>query len=209
MHRFYTSIILLILLLTSSCKNKGITDMPSFCKWINQSSNGLTQTKNINDLKLAVKYLPPEYLAMKEAVDFNNNASPALYDSLLQLYKKNTTFILTISPENSEGGDVMYRDVFDYKEYKQRVHDLNFDFTSYVSIESGEKLFPAELSNLENTYSLSKERNIYVVFSDSVLLGSKDIDFIFNDEIFNTGISHFTFQTENLKNIPEITIYKN
>ena len=201
--------LLLLLILMSSCSKKEIKDIPSFGEWINQTENGLIRIKKINNLKLSVKYLPPEYLALREVSEVHNSTR-IMYDSLLKLYKKNSTFILNISPEGANGNkDVMYAGVNNYKEYKQRVFDLNFDFSSYVFININDKLYPAKLSNLENTYSISNDRNFYLVFSDSILNTGNDIDFVFDDEIFNTGISHFEFQAKDLKKIPEVNFYKN
>jgi hypothetical protein len=198
---------ILIMLWLASCQDK-IESMKSLYGFINDPDNGLIKTKTIEGIKLTVKYLPAEFLALRETRELETK-NKGTYDSLLNVYKKSHTFMLSIaSQEDTVSNDPMYEGLRDYNEYRERAISMNFNMSDYVSIRTTTQEFAPVLSSMENTYSLRGQRNIYLVFTDESgsgeLMRDNQIDFVFNDDIFQTGINHFVFQQENLQRLPAI-----
>lgn len=201
-------IMLTLAALFTGC-NQGIIDSEkSLFAWMNDEDNGLVITKYVNGIKLTAKYLPPPYLAYKEWVDADKEN--LRYQDVLEGYENNRTFLLTIGPDDREvaGGDVMFYNVLNERDYKQRVKDLNFDIGKYISLNVKNHQLAPKLHTLENTYGLGNHRNIYLVFADDKINGSllteEKLDLKFIDGIFQTGISHFVFEKQDLDGLPEI-----
>lgn len=190
-----------------SC-GKEIESMKSFYGWINDPDNGLVKTRTIEGIRLTVKYLPAEFLALRDAME-ETDYSSHVYDSLLGIYRTSHTFLLSIASEKDEHNvDPMYKGLESLPEYKERALTMNFNMDSYVSIRTPSEEYRPVLTSMENTYSLKAQRNIYIVFTDDSeennLMKEQELDFIFNDEIFQTGINHFVFRQKDLANTPTV-----
>jgi hypothetical protein len=78
----------------------------------------------------------------------------------------------------------------------------------FVQLKMGESKYKPVLSSMENTYGIGQSRDIMIVFSPSSLkdngfLSSKELDFVYNDEIFEVGKCHFVFDRSDLKSAPD------
>lgn len=196
------------------CSRMTIESDHEMLRWINNEENGFTQSKYANGLKLTVKYLPMEYLVLKE-LKSSKTYSRKTVDSLIGRYKNSKAFVFTISPDEREesGSDVMYKNVQSLSEFKQRVWDMNFNINQFVKLKSDKSEFEPVLSTMENIYGLGKQRSVYFVFSDNEkskgLHEATDLDFVYTDEIYNTGISHFIFKKDDLDKLPKVNFLKN
>lgn len=184
------------------CSKQSINSMDDYMAWLNDSENGLLKEKIINGLQIKVKYLPPDYLAITDKSSTNT-------DSLKKYYAHSLSFLLSINPEQANQKDIVYRDVNDYSDYKARIYQLSFRLDELISIEVGNMKLTPVLTSFENVYGIKQGRDIIVVFTpvdknQAQLLASGNIDFIFNDEIFSTGISHFQFKRSDIENAPAI-----
>lgn len=198
----------LSIVLLSTCAGRRQLDAKAYMKWFSDADNGLTRTKQVNGYLITLKYIPAEYLIYKE---FNGmvSATVAKKDSIAEYYKHNLNFVLSISPTGSddEGRNILYDKIEKFEDYKSRVFDINFDVENLIELklDEGVSLAPS-IYNVENTYGLSKELNFNLVFSPQASMGSFDqvdqIDLVFSDYIFETGISHFVFDKKDLKNLP-------
>ena len=182
-----------------------VTTVSGYLAWLNDPENGLTQTKYINGISLTAKLLPPEYLAYQE---ISQPSDQSARDSLVALYNKTISFLLIIGSDERDksGEDIMWAGTSGYEEYVERLLAMNFNLTDCLKMHIGEQEFLAHLSSAENTYGLGKSRNIIVTFtSDSQgqnFYTANEIDLVYTDEIFKTGINHFTFSKNDISNIP-------
>lgn len=202
--------LLMLWFLMTNCQHD-LKDMKSVYGWINDPDHGMVKTKTVEGIKITVKYLPAEFLALKEARE--GHADRQTYDSLLKVYTASHTFLLSIaSTEKGGEQDPMYQDLENYSEYKERALTMNFDMNEYVSIKTSTQEFRPVLTSMENTYSLKGQRNIYMVFTDETaeteLMKDDELDFVFNDEIFQTGVNHFIFNQNDLRSMPVINFEK-
>lgn len=110
------------------------------------------------------------------------------------------TFLLTIGPAApARGQDIMYTGVSTPEDYKQQAMDLNFDWENLVELDCGGATYQPVLSSFENTYGLTQNRNVVLVFTpatiaDSNFFCSDDVVLTFRDHLFGTGIQKFRFE---------------
>lgn len=169
---------------------------------IEKASSGLNQEREVNGVKVKIKYLPSNYLAYQEAVKLEN-LSVKSYDSLLNYYNNTYTFVMSIGPSSDlERGDIMVEGVRDMKEYSERFLNMNFNIENKVNLQDEEEINMPILSHMENIYGLEKSRNILFVFNKnkkSPLDGQ--LNFIYEDELFGMGTLHFGFDKNELNKI--------
>ena len=183
----------------------------SFLEYINNGENGMVHSKTLNGVELTLKYLPSNYLAYRD-LSLLSSPSKQQEDSLMQRYQNSMTFVLNLSPENMKGvggfeNGVLSKDISGIEEYKSRALSLNFAMTEMVKLRSEKGVIKPSLTNMENTYDLAADKSIYIVFSRELVkteLGTEDLEFVFEDGVFDTGISVFSIDAEVLKNIPSI-----
>lgn len=204
----------LIVFAFSACsKQAQVNSFSGYLKWLNAPENGLVKTKYVNGIELKVKYLPSEYFAYLELSD-KNNFSQQQKDSVLKLYEHSISFVLSLGPDErkEKGPDIMYHSLTTYKEYSQRVCDMNFFMSEYITLKADEKEYRPVLSQMENVYGLDSKRNIILVFvpdekGDNSLKESDALEFKYEDEQFQLGTNYFLFKRKDIKNIPAIKFW--
>ncbi len=188
-----------------SCSRSSL-EPKAYIKWVGQEENGLIKVKDVGGLNLAVKYIPNDYLVYKDIKSQKLECSNAVKDSLMEFYKHGYAFLLTMGPTNKEHGDIMMANVGSKEEFNDRVMEMNFNIQEYIHIEvNGKEIYPA-LASLDNIYGLKNERSIYVLFTDEdgEINKADHYAFVYDDQIFNTGISKFKYLSSDIKSIPEI-----
>ncbi|MBS1581097.1 MAG: hypothetical protein JST66_02750 [Bacteroidetes bacterium] len=129
-------------------------------------------------------------------------------DKALQAHGQQLCFVLNLAPDTTHfKGDVMYAGVRNVEEFKEQAYALNFLWEEHVELHCGESIYRPVLSTLENTYGLSKDRNVVLVFApptltDSSFFGSETLDLVVDDDQLGTGTQHFKFQRADLRNVP-------
>ena len=205
------SLLFIVSALLFNCSGMKSFDSPdAMFKWINDPENGLKKGYENNGVKIEVKYLPAEYLSWQQINDEGVDAKKM--DSLTKSNKNSRVFLMTISPGKDASGDIMYKDLGSVSDFKNRALSMNFDMSAYVEIKANQEVFKPVLASMENTYSTTTNRTIYLVFSDETkdrkLLSSDELDFVFNDELFNTGVNHLVYKKKEIDNIPALAFLK-
>src|ERR1044071_9002938 len=143
--------LILLLLVLSSCQS-GFRNESEFYKWWSNDKNGLVRSKEIQDFKLSVKYMPPHYLVYNELKNLPG-ISPHTYDSLYNQYKNYRTFFLTIEPINkTDGENILFKGIESIEDFKERIMKLNFSPGEFISLKTPDKEFKPILSTMENLY---------------------------------------------------------
>lgn len=193
-----------VLLITLSSCGEEIDTPDAMLPWLSDPENGLVQERSGKPVLWRVKYLPNDYLAWRYLQSLESY-DKADRDSAIQSYSNTICFLLTVAPGEKKGGDVMTQDVGSFEDFQSRAMQLNFDVKDHVTLRYGGIETPAVISTMENTYGLNEGRDIMVIFArDSARWSSADtLDVVLDDRIFNSGIHHFTFLAEDIRNIPE------
>lgn len=211
--KVYLVILLAGMWMFSGCGGHTVRSEPELYKWLNDESNGLSITKKINGYRLNVKYLPPPYLVYFETKG-KAGFSESKRDSLINIRNASRTFLFTIAPDHDKKSekDIMYENVSGYQEYKERSFAMNFQMGTMISLGSGSQSVAPAVSTMENIYSLGNQRSLYLVFTEGQhegLFNSEELDFVYRDELFETGTNHFVFKKTDLNKFPVIDIKNN
>ncbi len=194
----YFCLLLACLWLMTGCQ-KVFRQEKEFYAYANDASHGLLKTRQVADVTFTLKYLPAGLLYLKQRKDAD--APPK--DSLQKELSQQQHFVLTIQPTDDKN-DIMYRDLANYQEYKERAVEMNFRMDSYLAMQIGGTDVPPLLCTLENTYSVRNGRSLYMVFPAPP--EGKPVDIVFTDEIFNTGIHHFVFDSKDIATANQIPV---
>lgn len=203
---------LLSIVFLQGCSSNSINEYKDYLSWLNDKDNGLVFDKEINGIQIKVKHLPSNFLAYQDLIN-EKNVSKSKADSLIQSYDKSLTFLLTLGIDGEKRkGDIMYQGVQDYEDYKRKLYHLNFDIENRISLKMEGKEYKPVLSNLENVYGLTDSRKIMLVFvphekKEETFYASNQIQFTYDDDLFNTGINHFTFNRKDINNTPTFTFW--
>ncbi|MBL4670398.1 MAG: hypothetical protein JKY30_14200 [Flavobacteriales bacterium] len=202
----------LSLLLLSSCGKNTVDSYEDYLLWLDDTENGLVRDKEAGGITIKVKQLPSNYLAYQDLIN-EKSIKKSIVDSIIGSYEKSLTFLLTIGVDGDvKKGDIMFQGVRTYKEYKQQLMELNFGIENNISLSIGGNMYNPVLSHLENVYGLTDKRNITVVFvpatkEDKLFYLAEEIQFTYDDELFDTGINHFTFNREDINNNPSFKFW--
>jgi hypothetical protein len=202
---FYLGVLCFLLL--SSCTQKSVNSFEEYLAWLNDESNGLVMSKEAGGIIIKVKQLPSNYLAYQDLMN-SQEIDKNIVDSVINSYDKSITFLMTIGVDGDvKKGDIMYQGVKNYEEYKQQLYQLNFDIENDISLDIEGKIYKPVLSHLENVYGLTDSRNITIVFvpeteEEQSFYMAEEILFTYDDELFDTGINHFTFNREDINSTP-------
>lgn len=191
-----------------SCGGQSEVDTyEEYLKWLNDEENGLVKNKQAGGITLKVKQLPSDYLVYQD-LSQEKSITKTMVDSIKKRYDQSLTFLMTIGvEEGKKGGDIMYRGIKNYKEYKERLMTMSFDIENYITLKMNGNTYRPVLSNLENVYGLTESRNIMLVFvpetkEDNIFYTAQEMQFTFDDELFDTGINHFKFKREDINQTP-------
>lgn len=203
------AVIILFLSTLIGCKSQFESES-DLLKWVADENNGHVKSRAYDDIDFAVKVLPAEYVAYTELKyeDYEQN----LLDSILLQQENALVVLLQINIEKGTRDNAMFHGVQGMADYKKRIHQLNFQFSDFMSLNFDDKSCKPKVWTFEDTYNVGNKRTVYVVFSEpelqKQLQSTEEIDIKFNDEIFGTGISHFNFKADALESVPKINFWK-
>ena len=205
------SLLVSVTIIFAGCKQSTVSTAHEYSEWFNKEENGCKVVRTVNNMNITVKLLPASFLALKE---FESSQGKTTFEHLYDQYKDSKTFLISFNPDDQEkGADVMYKDVANYKEYVERSLTLNFDLESKIKLEAGKKEYTPVLSSLENTYGLSKGRDVYMVFAPTENRDELDkapyFDFIYSDDLYQLGTLHFVFDNNKINSsLPGVQLNK-
>ncbi len=211
LHILFSISIIVVVLFSGCSETSSVANIEELNAWM-KNAEELTITRSVNGVEVKVKYILPIYSAFKDLKRYELSSQKS-FDSLLTFYDNNATFIMTLGPDETTGttGDIMYKGVKNFKEYVLQAKHLNFDLEKQVSMETNEGNYYPALSSLDNTYSLTSNRNINFVFSPTKtkeeLKNAKHFQFVYDDEVFELGTLHFYFDKEKIDSqTPKVSI---
>jgi len=197
--------ILFVVIILSACRPSKFQTEQEFYAWWNDESNGFTKQYDANSFSLSAKYLPAEYLAFKE---LKSNPSFS-FDSLVVEYNSGYTFLISIKSKNQKGDPLLKEN--DLEDFAGKIYDLNFIPEQFVQLTIGDSILVPVLSTLESGGEIGNQRTWYVVFSalDGTEHQYKDLDLLFDDHIYNSGLHHFIFNRTDIAILPAFEFVKN
>ncbi len=190
--------------LFTSCSS-GFSSEQDFFNWISDENNGLIKERDFGRMKIRVKYLPDEYLVYNELKKAGAGRSVEMADSLRAAYRDTRTFLMTFEFEQEfPGENTLLYGTDSYEAYKERVEQLSFKADNYIRVECGSGEYRPVLWTLENTQAPGNRKNLYLVFPKEKP-DDQRISMLFEDYLFETGISRYVFNKKHFDQIPEFS----
>lgn len=196
--------------LMMGCQVKEFSTPEEFYSWINEPGHGLMKEKFANATHIKVNYLPQDLQVMKEVKSRTNEEGISL-EEIRQNYSHGQSFVLTLGPDTRDGkkgGDIVLRGARSYKDYKDRLLELNYELEPLITLKAGNLELQPALSNLENVFGMSESRKVNLTFvasnaREDSILNNSDLELIFDDRIFRTGLNRFVFKKADINKIPK------
>ncbi len=204
------AMLLLGALLVCACSQgpERVETRADYVRWLSNVDNGCIRDVKSNGLHISVAYLPAELLALRE-MTARDDFSDSLRRELVANYAQSIALQMEIGPDTSRGkGDIMYKDLGGYDDYAARLKTLNFRLEEYVKLRAGERQLRPALALMENIYSLRDSRRFLLLFTppadEEALALHDDLDLLFYDEVFRSGVHSFAFRRDDLQGIPDL-----
>ena len=203
--KILTTISCALLLLVGACtQTEVLYDTKAYMSWFSKPEHGWVKKHQVNGLRLKARLLPAEYMACRI---WNSTTA---WDSLLQSYEGSLCLVLSFAPDREYGhsGDVMWKDLNGYEAYVQRSLEMNFNLQNDCELKLNGQAYKPALAHLENTYGLTQDRNLVLVFKAEELEAAADevLEFSYHDHIFGTGSTHFRFDPKKMEQKPILRI---
>lgn len=114
-------------------------------------------------------------------------------------------FMVALTGYDQKGNvqDVLYRDLHTEPEFDDRIQTLNFGMQSSFYLKRDEEKLPAQIVHFESNYHMKGARIFIIGFSkseyDQFTKSKTGFDFVFQDEVFGLGTSHFSFSDADIQ----------
>lgn len=188
----------------TSCSSSEL-HIKEYLTYLADLEHGIVKNKTVTGIALQVKYLPIDYLVYKETNQNGGNATEIAITK--KNYDESLSFLFTLGPSKEEKFDIAYLGVRNYREFIDRVETMNFKMNEMFYLELNGKKIKPKLTLMENTYGLEKSRSLVVTFpvaNSSHFMRENDVKFVYEDGLFKTGISKFSFKKKDMTKLPTL-----
>jgi hypothetical protein len=183
-----------------------------YVNWISSEKKGFVKKKKVNTVTMVSRFMPPAFLAYR---DFMNDDYPVeVYDSIFNSYKCSVTFQFTLQADRNDKryGNLKYYNIASEEELAGRVRFLNFSAPEFFLVEwNGAKYYPV-LSVFEGFDEIENKLSFSLVFQiPDFKCGEPgenfdNVNFVFEDPLWELGVNNFLFQKSVFQNKPKLTI---
>jgi hypothetical protein len=192
----------------SACQRPAKVDAAFLSTYGRDPDHGLFGSRTTNGVVTTVRIVPAALCALQE---FNSDSCGPGLLQLLKEQREQLRVIVELAPDTTHfRGDIMTYGSHDLRSYLDNAFQLNFGWEDMAELHCGTRVYKPVLSTLENTYGLTKTRNVMLVFApaekgDTEFGTSPDLDIVLDNTVFGTGIQHFRFSRTDLSNVPQPT----
>ena len=178
------------------------TELPpeGLAAYINNPSNGVSQTQRIGQTQVSVTYQPPDLLVMRELQ--NGSISLRAVDSLRGKYSHSIYFLLSIAHNGRE----VLQPKEGFAQYSDLLQTLSFHMDQHVCLitSRGDTLRPVNYY-LDRTYAAGRASQLLFAFTEVPSTGTWQ--FYLLECGLQTGSVSFAFDTEAIRKVPAMTIH--
>ncbi|GAL85638.1 hypothetical protein Solca_4192 [Sporocytophaga myxococcoides] len=170
--------------------------------WFNDQENGFIKTKEINNLIFSVQYRPVD-LFLSGELDPGKTYTDKELDSLREGYRGSKYFVLEIAIQDKEVRDkngLLEKELF-LNAFSGKANTIASNVKLAID---GDTISPS-IFHEENGYELGSRKRVLFAFPSQKSKDVFNMNFIYNDEIFNSSILNFGFEIDEDK-VPELPI---
>lgn len=167
--------------------------------YIQDTSNGLKQSREVGGIGLSVAYRPTDFLVYQELGQKKDESKRALLE---KKYKDHVYFILDLTAGDR---DILYGASANQADFSGKLQTLSFNMAAYTQlVTSKQDTIPVADYIYNRNFGISKSSTMLFVFNKEKIEGSETFAFQLEEFGFNTGLQHFEFATKDLFTIPKL-----
>ena len=203
----FASVLFVVLL---GCTGKPEELKPDqYASYIVSDESGLVKQKQVNNVKIRVRFLPSEYLAYREFIGGQNEVP---FDSIWDAYRCGLSFqvVLEADKADSRYGSLLYYDAASPEEISARIRFLSFNIQEFIELKHDGLSFEPSLSHFEGFDQLGNKMSFQCSFiikefqCGSPLPAFHDLTLVYDDPFLDLGTNQFEFSRVSLTEIPRI-----
>ena len=171
-------------------------------QWIESEGSGLHKQKEVGGMLFDVQYQTPEYMVIlnKGPLEFE---SCDLETELDNYGDESHRLIFTI--DNSEAGIApLEYGIVSENEYYGRIQYLNSEVSKDFFMLAGTDTLPCRFAHFERDFGISPTMRLNLAFDKNPTPMEEDMQLCFEDRLFNNGLIKFTFDQDDLNDLPEL-----
>jgi hypothetical protein len=183
-------------------------DITRLQEYTSAEKNGLCRIRSANGIRTTVTLRPPLLDVLREVGDDTTTTKEAI-DELVHAYSTQMSFFVNLAlDEETPTNDIMFAGVRDVTGFKEQAYALNFGWSDMALLRCGTRSYRPQLSTLENTYGLTKDRNVLLVFTPTVkddpdFFTSPFIELEITNHWFGTGTQSFKFRRADMDKVQQ------
>jgi hypothetical protein len=182
-------------------KGKKYLDKEAYVAVIKKNED-LKKEKTFGDMTYTCEFIPAAYNAVsrfKPEIE-KSVLKKAVEESLGFVY-----FKLSVKSGNLEN-PVLNPAILSANEYGSRVRYFNAFAQENIKLLYGNDTIKCTQYIFENPYNLKADVNLMIAFKISEKTPNRDIQLIYDDQLFNNGLVKFYYDNNELQELPEIII---
>jgi hypothetical protein len=191
--------LVLFFIVLTSCKQTVSTNQ--LLDYTLNPKNGLLKKEKKNGVVLQVLYKPNQLIVAQEIK--GRNLRPSQIDSVQSYFNEFDYFLLRLS---RNGKEIETGYAADQVKFVQVNNYLSFEIGKNVSLVQDRDTIKVKDFIHTRTFGSSPSSDILFVFKSRLQERRGEVKFIFNDEMFNSGLSEFDFALSNIKSLPIINL---
>lgn len=197
-------------LLFTGCAKMELSDS-EYRAWIAEPDNGLSREEQQNFLKVSIKYMPDDYVALldcKAARPAEDCLSRRKQEIIGQQYYQ---FRLALNDPGET--DLLKYGISSPTDYSYRVQYCSSHLQGDLELEENGRRYPCKLLHFERTYGMAPYLSFLAVFDRSpqeqkALKANQqkinDKTFYYNDQLFNLGTIKLSLSGSDLTALPRL-----
>lgn len=189
---------LALLFVFISCNKNAEIVKKELVDYVKNEDNGLSQTIEVNGVKINLAYRPTDLMVYQE-MSVNNEQKKVNKDSIRNKYKNHLYFILSYSRDNKE---LLSTIATSREEFNNVQNILTFDMRKRICLLNQDKdTIPLIDYNFPRTYGMARANTLLFVFKkDEVFEQSDELIFNVKDIGIGTGDVKFRYNKDIIRN---------
>jgi hypothetical protein len=186
-----------------SCNEEKTLSPAKYVEWVKNPSNGLLQSKAINEFEFTAQYKPLNFIVAQE--ERTNDLSKKVLSSRREELGTDY-FYYNFRIKNREGNlSPVGSGAHSEQEYQRRLGYFTFDMQKDLYLMYGNDTLPCSLFQFVRNYDIAPYVEFALGFKkDSKITINQDIIFVFEDRILGIGTTKILFDKQIFKNTPGI-----
>lgn len=180
-----------------SCSTPSL-DPVEYAHWIEDESNGLKVSKELDDFEFELQYRPIEYVSVIES------RGEPITDQALKVYQTDRSGLqyYNLKITSKVSAEMLKTGIYSEEEYRSRLYYFTGPAQYDISLVQGQDTLPCLLFHFERNYGIAPYNNIVLAFENSIT--NEDRQFLFFDQVLGVGTVKLTIARESIDGIPAL-----